>query len=276
MILNNKNNIDNRCFCIFKSYPNFFAQGIDMDDVLSSNPNKFKMLRAFRKLSFVKIDEDENKALKDIILKRNEEFIFSEDDSVFKYDYELQKNILDKLDERYIMNSKMILESCNKDTCIKHEMAIEAALMEILSNEKDSIFGSWDYISHQVVASPFKPIDYMDKMDMFGFRYIKGFETISKYLTIEIKKDAAKKDVIDQVMKYVDWINEEYAYGDYGMIEAFIVAHDFSNEVINYRNSVCIRNYTKGRRPTIAGVWKNVRLIKYKYENEKIRFYEID
>jgi hypothetical protein len=218
MILNNKNNIDNRCFCIFKSYPNFFAQGIDMDDVLSSNPNKFKMLRAFRKLSFVKIDEDENKALKDIILKRNEEFIFSEDDSVFKYDYELQKNILDKLDERYIMNSKMILESCNKDTCIKHEMAIEAALMEILSNEKDSIFGSWDYISHQVVASPFKPIDYMDKMDMFGFRYIKGFETISKYLTIEIKKDAAKKDVIDQVMKYVDWINEEYAYGDYGMI----------------------------------------------------------
>lgn len=276
MILNNKNNIDNRCFCIFKSYPNFFAQGIDMDDVLSSNPNKFKMLRAFWKLSFVKIDEDENKALKDIILKRNEEFIFSEDDNIFKYDYELQKNILDKLDERYIMNSKMILESCNKDTCIKHEMAIEAALMEILSNEKDSIFGSWDYISHQVVASPFKPIDYMDKMDMFGFRYIKGFETISKYLTIEIKKDAAKKDVIDQVMKYVDWINEEYAYGDYGMIEAFIVAHDFSNEVINYRNSVCIRNYTKGRRPTIAGVWRNVRLIKYKYENDKIRFYEID
>ena len=240
MILNNKNNIDNRCFCIFKSYPNFFAEGIDMDDVLSSNPNKFKMLRAFWKLSFVKIDEDENKALKDIILKRNEEFIFSEDDNVFKYDYELQKHILDKLDERYIMNSKMILESCNKDTFIKHEMAIEAALMEILSNKKDSIFGSWDYISHQVVASPFKPIDYMDKMDMFGFRYIKGFETISKYLTIEIKKDAAKKDVIDQVMKYVDWITEEYAFGDYGMIEAFIVAHDFSNEVINYRNSVCI------------------------------------
>ncbi|MDI9208867.1 hypothetical protein MT361_09955 [Clostridium butyricum] len=91
MILNNKNNIDNRCFCIFKSYPNFFEQGIDMDDVLSSNPNKFKMLRAFWKLSFVKIDEDENKALKDIILKRNEEFIFSEDDNIFKYDYELQK-----------------------------------------------------------------------------------------------------------------------------------------------------------------------------------------
>lgn len=276
MILNNENNIDNRCFCIFKPYPDFFAEGIDMDDVLSSNPSKFKMLRAFWKLSFVKIDEDENKALKDIILKRNEAFISSKDDNVFKYSDKLHKQILEKIDEKYIMNSKKVLASCSKDTFIKHEMAIEAALMDILSNEKDSIIGLWDYLSHQVVASPFKPIDYMDKMDMFGFRYIKGFNTISKYLTIEIKKDAAKKDVIDQVMKYVDWINEEYAYGDYGMIEAFVVAHDFSDEVINYRNSVCVRNYTKGRRPTIAGVWKNVRLIKYKYENDSIRFYEID
>lgn len=26
-------------------------------------------------------------------------------------------------------------------------------------------FGTWDYVSHQVAASPFKPIDYMDKND---------------------------------------------------------------------------------------------------------------
>ena len=155
-------------------------------------------------------------------------------------------------------------------------MAIEAALLDILSNNRDSIFGQWDYISHQVVASPFKPIDYMDKMDVFGFKYINGFDTISKYLTIEIKKDAAKKDVVNQVMKYVDWINEEYAYGDYGMIQAFIVAYDFSDDVIEYRNSVCIRNYTRGRRPTISGVWKNVRLIKYSFSDEKgIEFYEV-
>ena len=40
-----------------------------MDDVLSYKPNSFRMLRAFWKLSFVKIDDEENKALKDIILK---------------------------------------------------------------------------------------------------------------------------------------------------------------------------------------------------------------
>ena len=39
-------------------------------------------------------------------------------------------------------------------------------------------------------------------MDIFGYRYIKGYDTISKYMVIEIKKDAAQRDVIDQIMKY--------------------------------------------------------------------------
>ncbi|WP_294377077.1 hypothetical protein [uncultured Clostridium sp.] len=276
MIMNKKENINNRCLCIFMPYPKFFSQGIDMDDVLSSNPSKFRMLRAFWKLSFVKVDEEENKALKDIILKRNEKFISSDDGNSFVYDKEKQKSILSKVNGQYAMDSKSILKSCNDGNHIKHEMAIEAALLDILSKSRDSIFGKWDYISHQVVASPFKPIDYMDKMDVFGFKYIDGFDTISKYLAIEIKKDAAKKDVIDQVMKYVDWINEEYAYGDYGMIQAFIVAYDFGDDVIEYRNSVCIRNYTRGRRPTIPGLWRNVRLIRYSFSDERgIEFYEV-
>ena len=36
-----------------------------MDDVLASNPSQFRMLRAFWKLSFIKIDDDENQALID-------------------------------------------------------------------------------------------------------------------------------------------------------------------------------------------------------------------
>ncbi|WP_400246667.1 hypothetical protein AB3U99_07445 [Niallia sp. JL1B1071] len=46
-----------------------------MDDVLASNPDKFRILRAFWKVSFIKIDDEENKALRDIILKRNEEHL---------------------------------------------------------------------------------------------------------------------------------------------------------------------------------------------------------
>ncbi|MFU7517948.1 hypothetical protein AB4668_19500, partial [Clostridium sp. HCS.1] len=100
----------------------------------------------------------------------------------------------------------------------------EAALIDIISNNKCNIFGSWDYLSHQVIASPFNAIDYMDKMDLFGFKYIEGFDTISKYLVVEIKKDEATKDTINQIMKYVDWITGDYSFGDYGMIQAFVVA----------------------------------------------------
>lgn len=52
MIMNKEENMKNRCFCIFKPYPKFFTNGIDMDEVLASNPSKFKSLRAFWKLSF--------------------------------------------------------------------------------------------------------------------------------------------------------------------------------------------------------------------------------
>lgn len=275
MIMNKEKNIKNRCFCIFKPYPKFFTNGIDMDEVLASNPIKFKSLRAFWKLSFIKVDEDENKALRDIILKRNEEFIY-EDGNSFEYNLNSRNELSDKLDERYIMNSEpLLLNSYNRDR-IKHEMAIEAALIDIISNNKCNIFGSWDYISHQVIASPFKAIDYMDKMDLFGFKYIEGFDTISKYLVVEIKKDEATKDTINQIMKYVDWINGEYSFGDYGMIQAFIVAYDFSEDVIKYKNEICIRNYIKGKRPTVASTWSYVRLIKYRFKDNKLQFYEVE
>ena len=157
-------------------------------------------------------------------------------------------------------------------------MAIEAGIIDIITNKKDSIFGEWDYISHQVVASPFKAIDYMDKMDVFGYRYIKGYDTISKYLLIEIKKDKATEDSIDQIMKYVDWINQEYAYGDYNMINAFLVCYEIPKEIVEYRNEICIRNYTKGRRPTVSETWKNIKLIEYKFKEKekKLEFKEIN
>ncbi|SHK62175.1 hypothetical protein [Tepidibacter formicigenes] len=88
MLLNdNEKNLNNRWICIFEPNPNFFKIGIDMDDVLASKPESFRMLRAFWKLSFIKIDDEENKALKDIILKRNEEYINSQNTNyIFQYD----------------------------------------------------------------------------------------------------------------------------------------------------------------------------------------------
>jgi hypothetical protein len=262
---------NNRCFCTFEPAPYFFLNGIDMDDVLNSNPSRFRMLRAMWKVSFIKVDDEENQALQDIILKRNEENIFNGYNS-FEYTKKIHNDIKRKVSLMHRMKAYSLLNACAKDNLIKHEMAIEAALCELLIRNNNTPFGRWDYISHQVVASPFKAIDYMDKMDIFGYRYIEGYPTRSKYLVTEIKKDTAGTEAIDQIMKYVDWIQEEYAYGDYSMIEAYIVAADFPPEVIEKRNQECIRNFTKGYRPTVSCTWSNVKLVKYFYENEKLHF----
>lgn len=270
-------NVNNRCFCTFEPSPFFFLNGIDMDDALNSNPERFRMLRAMWKVSFIKIDDEEDKALSDIILKRNEEALYA-GTNVFTYSKEKHDHIEKNASELYRMSGYGLLAAClqEKDNKIQHEMAIEAALCDILSKKNNTIFGEWDYISHQVVASPFKAIDYMDKMDMFGYRYIKGYDTISKYMTIEIKKDAADTSVIEQIMKYVDWIQGEYAHGDYSMIEAFIVAADFPEEVIRLRDEKCVRYFTKGFRPSVSCTWRGVRLIKYEYDGRELAFSEIE
>ena len=265
----------NRCFCTFKPAPYFFENSIDMDDALSSNPDKFRILRTMWKVSFIKIDDEEDKALQDIILKRNEENLIN-GTGVYPYIEKEHQQISAKLSQAHRLNAYRLLLNAQLENKIKHEMAIEAALCDMLGKDNNTLFGKWDYVSHQVAASPFKPIDYMDKMDVFGYRYIDGFKTISKYLVIEIKKDAATDDVIDQIMKYVDWINQEYAHGDYSMIEAYVVAADFPASVIKKRNAQCERNFTKGYRPTQACTWQNCKLVKYEFIDEELKFSEVN
>ena len=267
-------NINNRCLCVFIPAPYFFMRSVDMDEALGSNPQKFRMLRAMWKTSFMKLDDEETKALIDIILKRNENSLLN-GEGVYPFHDSIHQKIQQSLDEKHIMHPYSLLAKSAEGLSVKHEMAIEAYLCSILGKDNESPFGQWDYVSHQVVASPFKPIDYMDKMDIFGYRYIKGFNTISKYLAIEIKKDKADPDVIDQIMKYVDWINQEYSHGDYSMIEAYVVAFDFPQEVIDKRNRECVRNYIKGYRPSEASTWSAVKLIRYEYYDDGMDFIEV-
>ena len=267
---------NNRCFCVFEPSPYYFENGVDMDDALNSNPSAFKMLRAMWKVSFIKIDDEENRALIDIILKRNE-YNLNSGENVFDFDNSVHTDIASKVTNKHKLTACNILFSASQNNLIKHEMAIEAALCELLCNENKFPFGKWNYISHQVIASPFKAIDYMDKMDIFGYKYINGFSTISKYMVIEIKKDIATSVVIEQIMKYIDWIQTEYAHGDYSMIEGYIVAADFPEEIIAKKDKECLRFFTKGYRPSEACIWNAIKLIRYEYnqENKKIDFIEV-
>jgi len=277
MILNeSKENLSNRLLCTFKGSPYLFENGVDMDEVLASNPISFRVLRAFWKVSFIKIDDSENKALFDYILKANENYIDGKEGCFVTSEF-LHERIRNLHTNEYIATSKNIVNSVVKGKILKHEMAIEAAIIDyITTNTYNNIFGEWNYVTHQLIASPFKPIDYMDKMDIFGYRYISGYETISKYLMIEIKKEVATIEAINQAMKYVDWIQQEYSR-NYSMIEAFVVASDFPEEVINLRNEKAKRFFTQGRMPAVTKEWNQLRLIKYTYNecDGNLQFEEI-
>ena len=265
--------INQRWFCTFKPDPFFFMNGIDMDDVLASNPDAFVILRAFWKVSFIKFDDDENQAFRDVLLKHNQIALANplEGENIFENDEgALHKRITNQLRQNdYRLKIAPFLNTCHEGDYIRHEMAVEAAMLFQITNCHEptiNIFGKWDYLSHQVIASPFKPIDYMDKMDIFGYAYIEEHKpTKSKYLIAELKKDMARTADVEQVLKYIDWVKDEYCHNDYSMIVAFLVAYSFSNEVIEYKSENAKRQYTIGRRPAQSLTWRDLKLVKYSY-----------
>ncbi|MFN2576744.1 MAG: hypothetical protein ABR607_03530 [Pyrinomonadaceae bacterium] len=269
--------VNQRCVCFFEPDPHFFASGVDMDDVLSSNPEAFKMLRVFWKLSFIKFDDHENQAFRDVLLKRNQRVLVSvgpEDAFDFRPS---RKGILQRLTTQHLFVEGMtnVLSACADGDQLKHEMAIETGIIHQLSVRDDhtcDIFGDWDYISHQVVASPFKPVDYMDKMDLFGYAYVSGFKpTKGRFLVCEIKRGVARPEDINQLMKYVDWVKDEYCHGDYSMIRAFFVAHDFEEGTFDHKLAVGLRKYTVGVRPARSLEWDAVKLLRYTFNGSSSR-----
>lgn len=277
--------IDQRWLCVFEPDPHFFVNGIDMDDVLASNPKAFKMLRAFWKVSFIKFDDEENQAFRDVLLKFNEAALRKGQAGEDFFDNNCADNhrklIRRIASDNYRLEIAPFLETCNEKGYLRHEMAIEAGLLFQLAYRDPAtlqVFGTWDYLSHQVIASPFKPIDYMDKMDVFGYRYLPGHRpTKSKYFLAELKKDRALPEDVEQVLKYVDWVKDEYCHNDYSMIEAYLVAYRFGNDVIEYKNQRAKRQYTIGRRPAQSLTWSNLKFIEYSYNQalQLIEFVEL-
>jgi hypothetical protein len=268
-----------RWICTFKPSPRFFRHGVDMDDVLSSNPAAFRMLRAFWRLSFIKCDDEENQALIDIILKRN--LAESGDNpDLFETQYQSVHNRIGGQvgAGAYSLDAGDIMKACATGDRLKHEMAIEAGLLfQLAAGDGDTVgtFGRWHYLSHQVVASPFKPLEWVDKMDVFGYAaHPLSPRTRVRYLVCEAKKGEAKKQEVDQLMKYVDWVKDEYCHGDYAMISAFLVAHEIPNPVVQHRLEVAKRIYTIGRRPAVTSTWDQLVLVRYRFEaaTRKLRF----
>lgn len=93
-------------------------------------------------------------------------------------------------------------------------------------------------------------------MDIFGYSYIDGQKpTIGKYLLVELKKGAVTGQDLLQLMKYVDWIKNEYSNGEYSMISAFLVGYEFDQDCIDNLHTSVNRNYIHGVRPSTSKTW---------------------
>ncbi len=259
-----------RWICFFEGSPNFYNEGIDMDEVLEYKPTTFKSLRTNWKKSFVKIDDYENQSLKELFCLR-----CNGKSDIINISFDKNK-VENKINENYKLNYKDLISNCIYEDKLLHEMALEAATIEKMSLNENDIFGKWDFKTHQVCASPFKPVDYMDKMDIFAYKYTEadGFKVISKFMVIELKADVANCDTIAQVTNYVDWICNNYAYGDYSLIEAYILAYSFKDDMYENVNKY-IRTYNMGSHPVKSLVWDNIKFIKYRIAEGTVNYIDV-
>lgn len=259
----------------FKPSPYFFNMGADMDDILRYRPQAFKVLRAFEGLSFIKIGDEENQALREYISLVNEPAYDCIEERVFSFDDAVQKRCASANLSAYRMDINKALSAPGNREYVTSEMFLESALLQQISREDAEVIGHWDYLTHQLIASPFKPLKYIDKIDVFGYRFSEHYrrepKLITKYLLVELKKDTINRTAVEQTMQYVDWICHEYASGDYSKIEAYIVGKRAVHNIGKIMEDVCQRSFIVETHPAKSQKWCDLKLVKY-FVDEKVHF----
>ena len=265
----------NRVICTFEPNPHVFLDGVDMDDLLKSGPSRFKVLRFWSGLSFLRFGDEESKAFKDIILKTNlGPSLKLKSLNAFKSKSTTVHSSLKVKSQTtpYKFSLAPLLDLATKSNGkIGSESLIESALIsQISAQDPDSKLGKWDYVSRQVPASPPKAPAYIDKMDLFGSSYIQGQPTIGRFYVGELKADKVVDTDLLQLMKYVDWLRDEYASGDYSMIRAFLIGFRFKSDLKSRLKALVERNYVRGSRERVKNEpWHEVTLLKYRYDSSK-------
>jgi len=269
---------DMRWVVFFRPDPVFFTHGLDMDEVLQGDMrNVVRGLRVFEKRSFIQVEDDEAQVMVDLLLRRNADAVADlqhakahvfPDQSAF---YHAQVSARNAELGAYRIDIDTLLAHYVRDGSVAHEALLQAWLAHALTVQAPgvtAIFGTWDYVANQVSASPQKPVMYMDRIDLFGYttrRLSASFPpTIMRYKAIELKKDLISDvNVINQMLKYVDWLAHTRAGGDYSMVDAYLVASGYTPEVVDYACSVGMRDYITPYRPYQKQQWSQLTLVRY-------------
>jgi len=267
-----------RWVIFFEPYPYFFMTGLDMDEVLASDvKGVVRSLRVFERVSFIQMEDEEAQVILDLLLRRNEDVVNGalSPDRVFDSRAEQTHASVRERDlTRYCIDlDGLIRKHANRDGSVGHEALVHSWLASALAQRQEQavkIFGNWDYVTNQYPASPQKPVQWMDKIDIFGYVEKKLSDevtpTVVRYKIVESKrgKVEAERD-INQLIKYVDWIAHTRAGGDYSLVEAYFVAHDYTDEVVQYVQDTLPKDFVTPRRPYAPARWKQLQLIRYTY-----------
>ena len=256
-----------RWVVFFEPNPYFFTAGVDMDDVLSYKPASFRTLRAFQDVSFIKLDDEENRALKEYISLKNESAYDNTDDTRFPFDPALHNSLVSHDLSDYRLDITSSLRNEENKSYVFSEMLLEAVLLQQLTRGESSVLGRWDYLSQQLIASPFKPLAYIDKIDIFGYRFSEKYKEkprlITKFLIVELKKGTMNTAAVEQAMQYVDWICKEYASGDYSRIEAYLVGERCVRNLEQDMKEYCQRSFISETHPVKTEKWDNLKIVTY-------------
>jgi len=234
-------------------------------------------LRVFERVSFVQMRDDEANLLYDLLVRR-----FGESGAEYFEDCharsheEISRKLVAASNDHAIDTRELIRGYVQPSGELRSEAALETWLIDEIGRKDSSvgdILGDWAFVTHQVPASPHKPTQYMDRIDVLGWETRQlaksARPTINRFKVVEVKKDGLAgqygEETVAQLMKYVDWITAHEAGGDYSMVDAYLIARDFSEDTIQYCMEKAKREFVFQRRPFVSRTWDSVTLVGYWY-----------
>jgi hypothetical protein len=281
----------------FVPEPQFFSQGIDMDEVLASpGADAAWGLRFFAGRSFAQLGEAETRLLVNAFERRFANEPGGPD--AYRVPGRSQPEITDRLDssdaQPFSMSSLVLANESWLVSAgvVRREAALHGLLVESAFDERSLLYRP-DRLDtfHELPASPPKPPAYADWIDVVATSSYPGRSTESSpgavhFDVIEAKSDrlaGRTEDAFDaavsQLMKYVDFISVHYAGGNYSAVDAFFVAAGFSDAVLRRYEAtlldavgVSARSYVLSPHESPATrVWSRLRLVSYRWSTAEAR-----
>lgn len=257
----------------FQPEPAWYKEGIDMDEALASDAHGYvKQLPFFHRVSFARLDDFEAAHLASLIRKANSS------DTAYPTHHEgvhaRARDVLASHPGLFDVDIDSLARQYTEGALIRHEALLEAWLIDAFQNRWElvrSAIGRDEqpaFVGRQVPASPFKPPNYIDKIDLLAYDIQRPTPTspvpvAHSYLVAELKKGDATEDDVRQTLKYVDWVAHKEQGGDYAGICAMMVSAGYPDSVRGVAASEGRREYVRPRRPYDTRTWESLRLVTY-------------